>query len=167
MLIETKIGKALTAVNDQPDPERVSEDAELLRRVTKMKVHLKHKWTQVHASYKKTKTDRAIESTPQLKPNASSNEQPAVKLPFIPQGVSSYTTKDSGRDLMIEKFIGKLQAPIKEGGPQLDKPTLLKAIELAKDLERAIFDLSKQDKARKDKFRSMMSVLGTHPHLRK
>ena len=69
--------------------------------------------------------------------------------------------------MMIEKFINKLQMPIRETDPQFDRATLLRAIELSKELERAIFDTCKGDKTRKDKFRSMMSVLGTHPHMRK
>ena len=55
-LIECKIGKALTAVNDQPDPTRPSEDnPELLAELTRMKLHLKNKWKKVHAEYKAAK----------------------------------------------------------------------------------------------------------------
>ena len=51
LLIDTKIGKALTAVNDTPE---ASNDASLLDEVTKMKEHLKNKWKQVHAKYKQS-----------------------------------------------------------------------------------------------------------------
>ena len=43
-----------------------------------------------------------------------------------------------------------------------------KAIEVARGLERAIYDTCKgREKERKDKFRSMLSVLITHTHMRK
>ena len=44
---------------------------------------------------------------------------------------------------------------------------LLKAIECSKNLEAAIYNAHKNvEKLRKDKFRSMMSVLTQYPHLR-
>ena len=70
---------------------------------------------------------------------------------------------------MIEKFIGKMQTPVKPDDPPLSKEKLLKAVEVAKGIELAIFDLNnsmKQEKARKDKFRSMMAVLGSHAHMK-
>jgi len=45
ILIETKIGKALTAVNDSQEDGRACNDTpELLAEVTRMKSHLKTKW---------------------------------------------------------------------------------------------------------------------------
>ena len=45
LLISTKIGKSLTKVNDQPDPERpTADDPRILSDVAQMKEHLKRKW---------------------------------------------------------------------------------------------------------------------------
>ena len=49
LLIDTKIGKSLTAVSDKPDPIReIPDDPELLRSITIMKDSLKTKWLAVH-----------------------------------------------------------------------------------------------------------------------
>ena len=55
LLIDTKIGKALTAVNDSPEGGR---DLEQLKEVTRMKEHLKNKWKQVHALYKSKQKEK-------------------------------------------------------------------------------------------------------------
>ena len=49
-LIETKIGKNLTAVSDQANPEREGEadDPAILEQITQMKDQLKTKWMKVH-----------------------------------------------------------------------------------------------------------------------
>ena len=69
--------------------------------------------------------------------------------------------------MMIEKFLIKLQTPVRVGAPPYDRETLLKAVAVAKGLEQAIYDLCKgSEKPRQDKFRSMMSVLIQHMHMR-
>ena len=56
LLIDTKIGKCLTAVNEEPDPEKASlATVEHLKEVVKMKEHLKTKWKKIHAEYKNSK----------------------------------------------------------------------------------------------------------------
>lgn len=55
LLIETKIGKALTAVNDKT---KEGLDQEQLKEVTRMKEHLKNKWKQVHALYKSKQKEK-------------------------------------------------------------------------------------------------------------
>lgn len=133
-----------------------------------MKEHLKTKWKQIHADYKNSKDGESKSSKSGAAASSSSQKKP-ISLPYIPGGLLSYTTGDSVRDMMIEKFIGKMQTPVKPEDPQLSKEKLLKAIEVSKGIELAIFDLNnsiKQEKARKDKFRSMMAVLGTHAHMK-
>lgn len=62
-LIETKIGKSLTAVSDQPNPEREqSDNPEILEQITRMKEQLKAKWMKVHQAYKKRQKEAAVAS---------------------------------------------------------------------------------------------------------
>ena len=59
-LIDTKIGKSLTAVSDQPNPERAeSDDPEVLQQITRMKEQLKAKWMKVHQEYKRKQKEVA------------------------------------------------------------------------------------------------------------
>lgn len=176
-LIEAKIGKSLTAVNDGPDPERPTADTpELLAKVTQMKEHLKRKWKQVHAEYKANKAKAAQQSASKPLPQtdsrpsttasaAASSVKVGLSIPYIPKG--RIDMSDDMRRMMIEKFIGKLQMPLKDTDPAYEKETLEKAIDVAVDLERAIFDINKgSEKPRKDKFRSLMQVLGQQAHMR-
>ena len=53
LLIDTKIGKSLTAIKDEPDADRpTADDPETLKELTKMKAYLKNKWQSIHAAYK-------------------------------------------------------------------------------------------------------------------
>ena len=94
-LIETKIGKRLTAVSDKPDSERPTADTpELLEEVTKMKDHLKKKWTLVHQEFKsKSKPKVPTQAAPSVSAGAASagKSQPSIRLPYIPGGKHSYT----------------------------------------------------------------------------
>ena len=91
-------------------------------------------------------------------------------IPYVPNysDVDQYCpTGVMGRDLFIRKFITKLQTPAAtEADLHYEKSVLLRAIDIAKDLEQAIFDSNKTDMLRKSKFRSLMSVLQEHPHMR-
>lgn len=67
------------------------------------------------------------------------------------------------RDFKIEKFILKLQTPTEKSvdGKVVNypKPYLLHALEIAKELEKAIEEWGKTDeKLKSDKFRQLMSV---------
>lgn len=74
-------------------------------------------------------------------------------------------TNESLRDMMIERFITRLQTPIGANAAQYDKATLLKAVEVGVELERSIYDLCKgNEKPRREKFRSMLYVLTSHEH---
>jgi hypothetical protein len=73
-----------------------------------MKEHLKRKWKQIHSEYKSKKSAQSTKpsmTTASVAPTASTS---TVTLPYIPGGRVSFTTEDSTRDMMIEKFIGKL-----------------------------------------------------------
>ena len=54
LLIDTKIGKSLTAVSEKEDPEReTADDPQLLDAIKKMKEQLKSKWMSVHQEFKR------------------------------------------------------------------------------------------------------------------
>lgn len=72
---------------------------------------------------------------------------------------------DTVRNSMIEKLIQILQTPERDA-PQLSEEKLLKAIKIGTLIERHINDSQKTDKLRADKFKSMMSVLTFHAHMR-
>ena len=68
---------------------------------------------------------------------------------------------------MIEKFVLKIQTPIKESAPGYSIEKLRRAVGIAKELEAGIYKQNKfNEKGRQDKFRSLMAVLIKHPHVR-
>ena len=78
-----------------------------------------------------------------------------------------HTTGDKERDRMVEILIKKLQTPVKEN-EHYDEDTLKKAIQMGKILEQTIYTAHKNvDRIRKDKLRSMISVLTQYPHMRR
>ena len=69
---------------------------------------------------------------------------------------------------MIEKFVLKIQTPIKDTEPGYSIEKLKRAVGIAKELEKGIYNQNKfNEKGRQDKFRSIMAVLIKHSHLRK
>jgi len=138
----------MTAVNDRAEPGRPCNDTpELLEKLTKMKDHLKTKWKNVHAQYKKSKSAKTAPKNMAASANVAASEDipaiaPGIKvaLPYIPGGYKTYTVGEGGRDMFIEKLITKLQTPVAPESPQLSQEKLLKAIEVGKDLEQAIYN---------------------------
>jgi len=63
-------------------------------------------------------------------------------IPYIPGGENSYSMMDTSRDNMILKFITKLQTPRFADAPPQSRDLLLKAIVVAKNLEKEIFNFS-------------------------
>lgn len=69
---------------------------------------------------------------------------------------------------MVKIFVKKLQQPVREGDEPYSEEMLLKGIEVAQNLWTAIANQNKNnEKLRKDKSRSMLSVLTQYPHMRK
>lgn len=154
MLVDTKIGKRLSAVEEKQGPTTGSDVIEEIRN---LKERLKKRWTDV---YKRTK-----------KP-AEPTEEKEITLPYFGEaGRKSFETGSQSRDFKIEKFILKLQTPT-EKNPEgkvvnYPKPFLLHAVEIAKELEKAIEDLFKTDeKMKSDKFRQLISVFNEKDHFR-
>lgn len=144
-LIDTKVGKSLTAVNEKPDAERQCEDTpELLKEVARMKEHLKRKWKQVHAEYK----NKQATPKPTPKSQAAAQESKSlsvpckVSIPYMPERVD---TGDQKRNMIIEKFVTKLQTPPNSADAPFPRAKLLRAVEVAKELEQAIFDIAKDN----------------------
>ena len=78
-----------------------------------------------------------------------------------------HTTGDKERDRMVEILIKKLQTPVREN-EHYDLENLQQAIQIGKKLEMTIYLAHKMvDRVRKDKLRSMISVLTQYPHMRK
>lgn len=91
-----------------------------------------------------------------------------LEIPYFPNGVASYATGDSKRDFVACKLITKLQTNPEGDAKQYDIDTLKKAIEVGKQIEKAIHAFcNENDKLRQDKFRSLISVLNSQLHLRK
>ena len=135
-----------------------------------MKDHLKKKWTLVHQEFKsKSKPKVPTQAAPSTSAGAASagKSQPSIRLPYIPGGKHSYTQDDDLRDMMIEKFIIKLQTPVSDTAPSYDKSQLAKAVDIAIALELEIHEMNRGfEKPRKDKFRSLISVFVQHSHMR-
>ena len=176
LLIATKVGKCLTTVCDKPNPEKpLLATTDKVAEVSVVKENLMRKWKQVYADYKSQKA--AVTEKPVLKKAESvvsvstmdldSKPMFNVSLPYIPGGLDSLNIDDERRQTMIEKFITKMQTPV--AGPEhpYDRQTLLKGIEAGKGIEKVIFDYNpSNEKARKEKFRSMIAVLTSHAYIK-
>lgn len=85
-------------------------------------------------------------------------------MPYFGEaGRKAWETGNSSRDFRIEKFILKLQTLTEKSASGTVKnypvPYLLHAIEIAKELEKAIEDFGRKDeKLKSDKFRQLISV---------
>lgn len=155
MLVDTKIGKRLSAVEEK------GEIADTVEQIKELKEKLKKRWTEV---YKKTKKEA---DAPKVDEKTGQ-----IKLPYLGEkGRKAFETGNQSRDFRIERLIVKLQTPTDtdKDGKSVNYPTqfLLHALEVAKELEKAIEDCFKSDeKAKSDKFRQLISVFNEQGHFR-
>jgi len=99
LLIDTKIGKRLSAVEEKPDA-----GTDVVEAIKGLKEKLKKRWTEVYRRTK-SKGDDA-KSKDKLGPEESSAD---IKLPYFGEkGRKAYETGNQSRDFRLEKLVQKL-----------------------------------------------------------
>ena len=165
ILEDTKIGKRLAPVIEQPNPEIAdSQDTALLKQISEMKSKLKTKWKQVYKQYKKEAvTEERKDETNHFKITYATRPEDTVKVPYIPENINLGNEK---RDRVLKSIVRMLQMPV-EKTSQYEKRVMLHALDVAKSVESCINQWCKGDEQRRqEKAQTLISVLVSQPDFR-
>ena len=150
MLTGTKIGKKLALISDEPNPEKGDDDLEILKEIQEVKAYLRKKWGNLYKRFKKQKSMEEVKLKEQPK------KQEKFEIPFIPKDLEKKFPGDSARDFCITKFVTKLQTPYAKDSDgnlvNLGREKLIKAVEVAIEVEKSIHEWHHLESSRKEKF---------------